>query len=53
MNKESEWAKKSLSRILAKKVSEHLRKEENRNDFELWYEKKYGKPYEWKTLSHA
>ena len=45
MIKESEWAKKSLSRILAKKVSEYLKKEENRHEFEKWYERKNGKNY--------
>lgn len=42
------WTSTSLSRMLVGIVSEYLRDEAHRKDFEAWYEDKYGKPYEWK-----
>ena len=35
-------------RLICKTVSESLRKEENRKEFEEWYLKEDGKPYVWK-----
>ena len=45
------WTHNSLGRILAKKVSRYLEDKEHRREFELWYEKTYGKKYVWKKGS--
>ncbi len=42
------WSSRSLSKILARTVKDYLRKEENRRDYEQWYQQKYGKTYQWK-----
>lgn len=38
----------ALCSVLVDKVKEYFTNEENRKKFELWYEQKYGKPYEWR-----
>lgn len=47
----SSWTQNSLGRILARTVSQHLQSEEHRREFEVWYEKTYGKKYIWKKGS--
>ena len=41
---------KALSLFLVQKVREFFKDEENRREFETWYEKRYGKKYEWKRV---
>lgn len=38
---------KAFSSLLARSVREYFKDEENRREFENWYEQKYGKPYKW------
>ncbi len=47
----SSWTQNSLGRILARTVSRHLQSAEHRREFEIWYEKTYGKKYVWKKGS--
>lgn len=42
---------KALSSLLARSVREYFKDEENRRKFESWYEKEYGKTYEWKPIN--
>lgn len=42
-------AMERLSRILAQTVIKYFDDAEHRRDFEIWYEKTYGKKYVWKT----
>ncbi len=39
-------------RLIRRSVTECLRKEKNRKEFEEWYLKEYGKPYVWKFKNH-
>lgn len=43
-----ESTKKRAGRLLAKTVSQYLKREEHRREFEEWYFKKYGVKYQWK-----
>lgn len=38
-----------LGKIIAQKVTEFMKSEANRADFENWYFKRYGRTYHWKT----
>lgn len=38
----------ALCSVLADKVKEYFKDEENRKKFEIWYQEKYGKPYKWR-----
>lgn len=38
----------ALCSVLADRVKEYFTTEENRKRFEVWYEEKYGKPYQWR-----
>ena len=35
--------------IVSKKVQAYFQDEEHRKEFEIWYQKKYGKPYQWRN----
>lgn len=35
----------ALCSVLADRVKEYFKDEENRKKFEIWYQEKYGKPY--------
>jgi len=35
---------------VAGKVREFFKDKQHRKDFELWYERKYGRPYQWKKV---
>ena len=35
--------------IVSKKVQDYFKDAENRKKFEIWYQKKYGKPYQWRN----
>lgn len=37
-----------LAHLLKKVVCDYLQEPKHRKDFEEWYLKEYGKPYEWK-----
>ena len=41
------------SNFLFRKVFKCLQNKENRRDFEEWYLKKYGKPYEWRKHNES
>lgn len=47
----TKWTQDSMGKVLAKTVARCLSNEDNRRDFELWYEKTYGKKYIWKKES--
>lgn len=38
----------ALCSVLADRVKEYFKDEENRKKFEIWYQEKYGKPYKWR-----
>lgn len=38
---------KALSLLIAQSVREYFKDEENRKKFEQWYERRYGKKYQW------
>lgn len=40
---------KPIIKLLSRKVTEYFKNEENRKDFEAWYERRTGKKYQWKT----
>lgn len=42
---------RSLSLLLAQRVREYFKNEQHRKEFEVWYIKKYGKPYQWVSVS--
>lgn len=42
---------RSLGKTVAEKVSLYFRDAQHRKDFELWYENKHGKPYQWKKVT--
>ncbi len=41
---------KAVSLLLAQRVREFFVDEQHRREFEAWYEKRYGKKYEWKRI---
>lgn len=41
---------KAASLLLAQIVREHFKDEEHRREFEIWFEKRCGKSYEWKSI---
>lgn len=42
---------KAASLLLAQRVRDYFKDEEHRRDFEVWYEKRCGKKYQWKGVS--
>nr|DAO18592.1 MAG TPA: hypothetical protein [Caudoviricetes sp.] len=42
---------KAASLLLAQRVREYFKDEQHRQEFEVWYQKHYGKAYEWKGIS--
>lgn len=42
---------KALSLLIAQSTREYFRDEGNRREFEVWYENRYGKKYEWKKVT--
>lgn len=42
---------KAASLLLAQRVREFFKDEQHRQEFEIWYLKRYGRPYEWKGIS--
>ena len=41
---------KAASLLLAQRVREFFKDPQNRLEFESWYEAKYGKKYEWRSV---
>lgn len=41
---------KALSLLLIGHVRDYFKSEEHRSEFEAWYLKRFGKPYEWKPI---
>ena len=41
---------KALSLLLVGRVRDYFKSEEHRKEFEAWYLKRCGKPYEWKPI---
>lgn len=41
---------KALSLLLVGHVREYFKDEQHRAEFEAWYLKRFGKPYEWKPV---
>ena len=41
----------AASLLLAQKVRNYFKEEENRREFEVWYDARYGKKYEWKKVT--
>ncbi len=41
---------RAASLLLAQRVRSYFKDEGNRKAFEVWYEKKTGKKYEWKSI---
>lgn len=48
---EVQGQEKALALLLAQEVREYFKDPEHRKEFEQWYLKKYGLPYEWKPVS--
>lgn len=42
---------KAFASLLTRSVREFFQDEQHRKEFEEWYLKKYGKPYEWTPAS--
>jgi len=42
---------KAASLLLAQRVRSYFKDAQHRREFEIWYEKRYGKPYQWKGIS--
>ena len=40
----------AVSLVLAQRVRDYFKNPDKRTEFEDWYFKKYGKPYEWKKV---
>lgn len=47
---DEKWVKDTLGKIIARKCVAFLKDPANRADFEEWYLKRYGTPYQWKHL---
>lgn len=43
-----EFTMRQIGKLLARTVSEYLKDEEHRREFEKWYLEKYGAPYQFK-----
>lgn len=41
----------ALGMTVAEKVREYFKDARHRRAFELWYKRKYGKPYHWKKVA--
>lgn len=41
----------TVCKTIAKCVQRYMANEENRRNFEIWYEQNYGKKYEWRERS--
>jgi hypothetical protein len=48
---EKQGQAKAASLLLAQRVRNFFKEEENRREFEVWYENRYGKKYEWKKVT--
>ena len=42
---------KAASLLVAQKVRNFFKDEHNRQEFENWYEERYGKKYQWKKVT--
>ena len=40
---------RAASLLLAQRVREYFKDEDHRREFEQWYEKRYGRTYQWKS----
>lgn len=43
---------KAASHLLLGTVRDYFRDEQHRREFESWFQKRHGKPYEWKEYQH-
>lgn len=41
---------RAMSLLLAQRVRDYFKSEQHRTEFEAWYIRKYGVPYQWKSL---
>jgi len=41
---------KAFGLTVAEKVREYFKSAEHRREFEIWYERRYGKKYQWKKV---
>ena len=48
---EKQGQAKAASLLLAQRVREYFKDEQHRQELEVWYQKRYGKAYEWKGIS--
>lgn len=53
MDKSVQKRLNSFARELRRRVRKYLDDREHRKEFEKWYLRKYGKPYEWKKGSEV
>ncbi len=42
---------RALALLIAQNVRDYFKNEEHRKEFEVWYLSKYGKPYQWVSVS--
>jgi len=42
---------RAASLLLAQRVRNYFKDEQHRKEFEVWYQKRYGRPYQWKGIS--
>ena len=48
---EKQGQAKAASLLLAQRVRNFFKDEGNRKEFEVWYENRYGRKYEWKRVT--
>lgn len=48
---EKQGQAKAASLLLSQRVRNFFKDEGNRREFEVWYENRYGKKYEWKKVT--
>lgn len=42
---------KAASLLVAQKVRDYFKNSDHREEFEVWYEKRHGKKYEWRKVT--
>lgn len=42
---------RAASLLLAQRVREFFKDPQNRQEFEIWYEARHGKKYEWRSIT--
>ena len=50
---EKQAQSKAASLLIAQRVRDYFKIEAHRTEFEIWYEQRYGAPYQWKKVIRA